>query len=242
MQLSVLIETMRREGYEMAISRPQVILKKNEKGEVIEPFEILTLDLPEDALGYVMEELSRRKAEMRDMVQDAGRVKLEYLIPTRGLIGLRSIYLTLTRGLGIMGTLFEGYRPFAGEVISRTHGSLIAKESGKITRYAYEDIQVRGTLFYPVGTEVYGGMIVGECSRDEDLVVNITKTKAATNIRSSTAEATTTLEPHKELSLEQALSWIQDDELLEVTPKSLRFRKKILDHSERRVAERRASV
>ncbi len=125
---------------------------------------------------------------------------------------------------------------------TRTQGSLIAKDPGKITRYAYEDVQERGTLFYEVGTEVYGGMIVGACSRDEDMVVNITKTKAATNIRSSTAEATTVLDPHREFSLEQALAWLREDELLEVTPKQLRFRKKILDHSERRVAERRQSV
>lgn len=243
MQLSVLIETMRREGYEMALSRPQVIFQKDDAGKTMEPFETLSLELPEEALGSVMEELSRRKAEMKNMVRDTNnRVKLEYLIPTRGLIGFRSLYLTQTRGLGIMGSLFDGYHPFAGEVVNRTRGSLIAKDPGKLTRYAYEDVQIRGTLFHPVGTEVYGGMVVGECSRDEDMIVNITKTKAATNIRSATAESTTALDPHKDFSLEQALSWLQDDELLEVTPKMLRFRKKILDHSERRVAERRSVI
>ncbi|MCX7801302.1 MAG: translational GTPase TypA [Fimbriimonadales bacterium] len=243
LQLAILIETMRREGYEMQISRPQVIFRRDDEGRLTEPFETLALEVPEDALGPVMEELSRRKADMTHMEPlPGGKVKVEYSIPTRGFIGFRSVYLTLTRGLGLLNTLFEGYKPAKGEVETRTQGSLIAKDSGKITRYAYEDIQERGTLFYEVGTEVYGGMIVGACSRDEDMVVNITKTKAATNIRSSTAEATTVLDPHREFSLEQALAWLRDDELLEVTPKQLRFRKKILDHSERRVAERRQSV
>jgi len=243
LQLAILIETMRREGYEMQISRPQVIFRRDEEGRLTEPFETLALEVPEDALGPVMEELSRRKGEMTHMEPlPGGKVKVEYSIPTRGFIGFRSIYLTLTRGLGLLNTLFEGYKPAKGDVETRTQGSLIAKDSGKITRYAYEDIQERGTLFYEVGTEVYGGMIVGACSRDEDMVVNITKTKAATNIRSSTAEATTVLDPHREFSLEQALAWLREDELLEVTPKQLRFRKKILDHSERRVAERRHTV
>jgi len=242
LQLAILIETMRREGYEMQISRPQVIFKK-EEGQTLEPFERVTLELPEDSLGPVMEELSRRKGEMADMARnESGAARLEYLIPTRGLIGFRSGYLTLTRGLGIMASIFEGYRPYKGEVVSRTQGSLIAKDAGKLTRYAYENIQERGTLFYPVGVEVYGGMIVGACARDEDMVVNATIEKHATNIRSATSEQTTPLDPHKEFSLEQALSWLREDELLEVTPKQLRFRKKILDHSERRVAERRSET
>ena len=241
LQLAVLIETMRREGYEMQISRPQVILKR-EKGELLEPFETVTLELPEEALGAVMEEMSRRRADLRDMAKSESTTRLEYSIPTRGLIGFRSNFLTLTRGLGIIASLFEGYLPYKGEIVSRTQGSLVAKDPGRITRYAYEDIMERGTMFYEVGTEVYGGMIVGACSRDEDMVVNATKTKAATNIRSSTSEQTMALDPYKEFSLEQALSWLREDELLEVTPKQLRFRKKILDHSERRVAERRSEV
>jgi GTP-binding protein len=167
---------------------------------------------------------------------------LEYVIPTRGLIGFRSIYLTLTRGLGVLSSLFDGYHPYRGEVVSRSQGSLIAKDSGKLTRYAYEDVQERGSLFFPVGADVYGGMIVGACSRDEDMIVNATKEKAANNMRSATSEQTAALDPHKEFSLEQALAWLRDDELLEVTPKQLRFRKKVLDHSERRVAERRSEV
>lgn len=243
LQLAILIETMRREGFEMQISRPQVILRRGDAGEILEPFETVTLELPEESVGFVMEELSRRRGELLDMQKDDfGRVRLEYSIPTRGLIGFRSNYLTLTRGLGIMASLFEGYREHRGEVTNRSQGSLIAKDPGKITRYAYEDIQERGTLFYPVGTEVYGGMIVGANAREDDLVVNITKTKAATNMRSSTAEATTALDAHRDFSLEQALAWLRDDELLEVTPKMLRFRKKVLDHSERRVSERRSEV
>jgi len=233
LQLAVLIETMRREGYEMQISRPQVIFTRNAEGKIEEPFELATLEMPTDSVGSVMEDLARRKGEMIDMRQnDSGNSILQYSIPTRGLIGFRSNYLTLTRGLGIMGSLFDGYRQYTGEVESRTQGSLISKDTGKLTRYAYEDVQVRGTLFYPVGTELYAGMIVGACSRDEDMIVNATKEKAATNIRSANAEQTAVLDSHKEFSLEQALSWLRDDELLECTPKQLRFRKKVLDHSE----------
>lgn len=243
LQLAVLIETMRREGYEMQISRPQVIFQRGPNDEILEPNELVTLELPEDSVGMAMEELSRRKGDMIDMVKNPnGTVRLEYSIPTRGLIGFRSGFLTMTRGLGLMSSLFDDYKPYKGEITSRTNGSLIAKDPGKVTRYAYEDVQERGTLFYEVGTEVYGGMIVGACAREDDLVVNITKQKAANNMRSATSEATTVLDPHKEFSLEQAVSWLRDDELLEVTPKTLRFRKKVLDHSERRVSERRSEV
>lgn len=243
LQLAILIETMRREGYEMQISRPQVIFKKDEDGSILEPHEVVTLELPDDAMGEVMEDLARRKGEMVDMIRGEGSsVRLVYKIPTRGLIGFRTNYLTMTRGLGIIASLFDGYQPYKGEIGSRTQGSLICKDPGKLTRYAYEDVQERGTLFYPVGTEVYGGMIVGACARDEDMVVNATKERHATNMRSASADATTVLDAHREFSLEQALSWLRDDELLEVTPKQLRFRKKILDHSERRVAERRSEV
>jgi len=243
LQLAILIETMRREGYEMQISRPQVILQRNEKGGIEEPCELALLEMPEDSVGPVMEDLSRRKGELRDMRKNPnGTTVLEYAIPTRGLIGFRSNYLTMTRGLGLISSLFDGYQPYKGEISGRTQGSLISKDPGKLTRYAYEDVQERGTLFYEVGTEVYGGMIVGACSRDEDMIVNATKQKAATNIRSATSEQTAALDAHREFSLEQALSWLREDELLEVTPKQLRFRKKILDHSERRVSERRSEI
>ncbi|MBI1331549.1 MAG: translational GTPase TypA [Armatimonadetes bacterium] len=243
LQLAILIETMRREGYEMQISRPQVILQRDENNQVQEPNELAVLEVPEDGVGAVMEELSRRKGDLLNMkTNDNGSTTLEYSIPTRGLIGFRSTFLTLTRGLGLIGSLYDGYKPYKGEIAFRTQGSLISKDPGKLTRYAYEDVMERGTLFYPVGTDVYGGMIVGACSRDEDMIVNATKEKAANNIRSATSEQTTALDPHREFSLEQALSWLRDDELLEVTPKQLRFRKKILDHSERRVAERRSEV
>ncbi len=243
LQLAILIETMRREGYEMQISRPQVIFKKDENGKMLEPYENVTLELPQDATGDVMEELARRKGEMVNMETEAnGTVRLTYLIPTRGIIGFRSNYLTLTRGLGIMSSILDGYRPYSGSIESRTQGSLIVKDPGKLTRYAYEDIQERGTLFYPVGTDLYGGMVVGANARDEDMIVNATKEKHATNMRSANADATTVLDAHKDFSLEQALSWLRDDELLEVTPKMLRFRKKTLDHSQRRVEERRSEV
>jgi GTP-binding protein len=243
LQLAILIETMRREGFEMQISRPQVIYKRDENGKIEEPYEIATLEVPEDAVGGVMEEMSRRKGDLLDLrVNDNGTQSLEYSVPTRGLIGFRSTFLTLSRGLGLISSLFDGYKPYKGEVASRTQGSLISKDPGKITRYAYEDVQERGTLFYPVQTEVYAGMIVGACSRDEDMIVNCTREKAANNIRSANSEATSVLDAHKDFSLEQALAWLRDDELLEVTPKQLRFRKKVLDHSERRVSERRAEV
>jgi len=242
LQLAILIETMRREGYEMQISRPQVIYVRDENGTVTEPYETVTLELPEDAQGPVMEEMSRRKGEMIDMQVTENARRLIYSIPTRGLIGFRSNYLTLTRGLGLMASLFDGYKEYKGAVESRSQGALIAKDPGKITRYAYEKIQERGMFFYEVGTEVYGGMIIGACSRDEDMVVNAVDQKAATNMRSASADATTVLDSHREFSLEQALSWLRDDELLEVTPKMLRFRKKILDHSERRVSERRSEI
>ncbi|MCC7434689.1 MAG: translational GTPase TypA [Methanoregulaceae archaeon] len=241
LQLAILIETMRREGYEMQISRPQVIYRR-EEGKVLEPYENLILELPDESVGFVMEELARRKGDMTNMASANGTTTLEYSIPTRGLIGFRSNYLTMTRGLGIMGSLFDGYREYKGEVVARSVGSLIVKDPGKLTRYAYEDVQERGTLFYPVGTDLYGGMIVGACARDEDMVVNATKEKAATNMRSANADSTTVLDAHKDFSLEQALAWLRDDELLEVTPKQLRFRKKILDHSERRVSERRSDL
>ncbi len=243
LQLAILIETMRREGYEMQISRPQVILKRDENNKVLEPSEAATLEVPEEAVGGVMEEMSRRKGDLLNMrTNDNGTQSLEYSIPTRGLIGFRSMFLTLTRGLGLIGSLFDGYKPYKGEIAFRVQGSLISKDSGRLTRYAYEDVMVRGMLFYPVGTALYSGMIVGACSRDEDMIVNATKEKAANNIRSATSEQTASLDPHKDFSLEQALSWLRDDELLEVTPKQLRFRKKVLDHSERRVSERRSEV
>jgi GTP-binding protein len=241
LQLAILIENMRREGYEMAISRPKAVLRKGEKGDTLEPIEALTLEFPEDSMGPVMAELSKRRGDMVDMSKDEhGNVRLEYEIPTRGLIGFRSNYLTLTRGFGILSQALEGFGPYRGDMVNRSRGALVAKDPGKLTRYAYEDVQERGQMFYEPGTEVYGGMIVGECARDEDMVVNITKQKAATNMRSSTSDTTTVLDAHREFSLEQALAWLRDDELLEVTPKMLRFRKELLDHAERRVAERRS--
>lgn len=238
MQLSVLIETMRREGYEMTIARPEVIMKDGK-----EPVEILTCDVPEEGLGSVLEELSRRQADIENMEpQPDGSTRVTARIPTRGLIGFRSTYLSLTRGLGLMTTLFAGYEPQKGGIRHRVAGALVNKEPGKITKYAYEDVQERGHFFHPPGTDVYGGMIIGQCNKAEDLLVNATKQKHATNMRSATKEATVVLDAHHEVTLEQALSWIRDDELLEVTPGALRLRKRILDHSQRRVEERKAAA
>jgi GTP-binding protein len=243
LQLAILIETMRREGYEIQISRPQVIYQRDENGKIEEPNELCDLEVPEEAVGAVMEDMNRRKGDLLDMrPNDNGTTMLQYSIPTRGLIGFRTNFLTMTRGLGLVSSLFDGYKPYKGEVASRNQGSLISKDPGKFTRYAYEDVQIRGTMFFAPGTELYAGMIIGACNRDEDMIVNVTKEKAANNIRSANAEQTAVLDSHKEFSLEQALAWLRDDELLEVTPKQLRFRKKILDHSERRVSERRAEV
>jgi len=179
LQLAILIETMRREGYEMQISRPQVILKRNEQGAIEEPCEIAMLELPEESVGTVMEDLSRRKGDLQNMSKNQNGITiLEYAIPTRGLIGFRSNYLTMTRGLGIVSSLFDGYQPYKGEITGRTQGSLISKDTGKLTRYAYEDVMERGTLFYEVGTDLYAGMIVGACARDEDMIVNATKQKS----------------------------------------------------------------
>jgi len=193
-------------------------------------------------VGGAVETLATLQGALLKMERANGTIRLNNRIPPRGWTGSRSGYLRWTRGLGIMGPFYEGYHPKKGEFVSRTQGSLIAKDPGKLTRYAYENIQERGTLFFPVGVGVYGGMIVGACARDEDMIVNATIEKHATNIRSANSEQTSVLDSHKEFSLEQALAWLRDDELLEVTPKHLRFRKKILDHSERRVSERRSEI
>ncbi|HEY8345938.1 MAG TPA: translational GTPase TypA [Symbiobacteriaceae bacterium] len=230
LHLSILIETMRREGYELAVSKPQVIFKYDENGQKLEPLEYLTLDIPEEYLGVVMESLGRRKAEMVNMHNTGtAQLRLEFIIPARGLIGFRSEFLTLTRGYGIMNHVFHGYGPYRGEIVTRTRGSLVASETGVATTYALHQIQERGVLFIEPGTEVYQGMVVGEHSREQDLDVNVCKQRHLTNVRSATAEETLRLEPPRLLTLEEALEQIADDELVEVTPKSIRLRKKYLD-------------
>lgn len=233
LHLSILIENMRREGYELQVSKPEVILKKID-GKVHEPVEHLVLDLPEEAMGGVMEKLSRRKADMLDMTPTGpGQLRLEFHIPARGLIGFRSEFLTETRGNGVMNHTFHGYQPYKGDIPSRFQGALIAWEDGDATAYGLHAAEERGILFITPGTKVYEGMIVGQNNREEDLEVNVCKKKHLTNIRSSTAEEGIRLKEARTLSLEEAIEFIADDELVEVTPKSIRIRKKLLKKTDR---------
>ncbi|MCW5724939.1 MAG: translational GTPase TypA [Maricaulaceae bacterium] len=242
LHLSVLIETMRREGYELAISRPEVLTKEID-GVTCEPWEALTVDIPADAQGAVMEKLGARKGELKDMVPDGqGRVRLDYMIPTRGLIGFRSEFLTLTSGSGLMYHSFDHYGPrAAGEVGQRLNGALVSMVDGKALAYALWNLQERGKLFIGHAAEVYEGMIIGIHSRDNDLAVNPTKGKQLTNIRAAGADEAVVLTPPIRLTLEYALAFINDDELVEVTPKSIRVRKRFLKEHERKKAERAAA-
>ncbi|WP_018131175.1 translational GTPase TypA [Effusibacillus pohliae] len=233
LHLSILIETMRREGYELQVSKPQVIIRE-ENGVKMEPFEHLVIDVPEEYMGAVMERLGTRKADMINMVNHGtGNVRLEFLIPARGLIGFRTDFLTETRGYGVMNHSFHSYQPYRGEMEGRRQGVLIASESGTATTYSLEGLEDRGVMFITPGTEVYEGMIVGEHNRDNDLTVNVTKAKAMTNIRSATKEETTKLKAPRILSLEQALEYLNEDEYCEITPQSIRLRKKFLKKNER---------
>ncbi|HPC03571.1 MAG TPA: translational GTPase TypA [Syntrophales bacterium] len=233
LQMAVLIETMRREGYEFMVSKPQVITKQ-EGSTILEPTERLLLDIPEPFVGIVTEKLAERKGRMTNLVnKGSGRVRMEFIIPSRGLIGFRSHFLTDTKGAGVMNTLFEGYQPWFGTIPQRATGALVADRAGKVTTYASMAMADRGELFVEVGTEVYGGMIIGDRNRGGDLTVNITKEKHLSNVRSSTAEATVSLRPPRRLSLDQSIEFIAGDELVEVTPRSIRLRKMELDKSKR---------
>ncbi len=230
LHLSILIETMRREGYELAVSKPEVIFHTDEEGNKLEPIEHLVIDIPEEFMGTVMEALGNRKAEMTNMTNNgSGQLRLEFLIPARGLIGFRSDFLTMTKGYGIMNHLFHGYGPYRGDIATRLRGSLVASEPGTTTTYALYQVQERGILFIEPGLEVYTGMVIGENSREFDLDVNACKTKHLTNIRSAGADEALRLERPRLLTLEEALEQIADDELVEVTPKSIRLRKQYLD-------------
>lgn len=230
LHLSILIETMRREGYEFQVSKPEVITKYID-GVLCEPVEYLIVDVPEDNMGSVMEELGARKADLVNMhtPNDGGFVRLEYKIPSRGLIGFRSRFLTMTKGNGIMNHVFNGYEPYKGEIKSRDRGSLIAWETGEAVTYGLYNAQERGTLFIGPGEQVYEGMIVGENAKTDDLVVNVCKKKHVSNMRAAGSDEALRLVPPKNLSLEACLEFIADDELVEVTPKHIRLRKKILD-------------
>ncbi len=230
LHLSVLIENMRREGYEFAVSKAEVLYKKDEKGKLLEPMETAYIDVPDEFTGTIIEKLSQRKGELRNMgTSNGGYTRLEFLIPARGLIGYRGEFLTDTKGNGIMNTAFDGYAPYKGDIQYRKSGSLIAFETGESVTYGLFSAQERGILFIGPGEKVYSGMVIGQNAKTDDIEVNVCKTKHLTNTRSSSADEALRLTTPKILSLEEALDFIDTDELLEVTPQSLRIRKKILD-------------
>lgn len=233
LQMAVLIETMRREGFEFMVSKPQVITHEK-NGKIMEPMEKVFLDIPEDKVGILTEKLSERKGRMTNLQNHgSGRVNMEFSIPSRGLIGFRSQFMTDTQGAGIMNKLFDGFAPWFGRIPQRNSGALVADRNGRVTAYACFGMVDRGELFIPVGTEVYDGMIIGVRNRTEDLNVNIVREKKLTNMRASGSDATVTLRPPKQLSLDQSIEFIAEDELVEVTPLSIRLRKMELDPSKR---------
>ncbi len=233
LQLAILIETMRREGYELMVGKPEIVLKEI-NGKKHEPLELLVVDVPETFLGIIMESLGSRRGEMTKMVNHgSGRVRMEFKIPSRGLIGLRSQLLTDTRGTVLLHSLFEGWTPYGGDMAMRPTGALVSDRAGHSTAFALWNLQERGELFVGPVTEVYEGMIVGENSREQDMDVNVTKEKKLTNMRSSGSDEAIRLIPHRQLNLEQAIEFISDDEFVEVTPRSIRLRKKVLDCSRR---------
>ena len=237
LHLSVLIETMRREGYEFSVSKAEVLYKKDENGKLLEPMELCYVDVPQEFSGTVIENLSQRKGELKEMgAATGGDTRLVFSIPARGLIGYRGEFLTNTKGTGILNTIFDGYAPYKGEISYRRLGSLIAFETGEAVTYGLFNAQERGSLFIGPGEKVYAGMVVGETGRADDIEVNVCKTKHLTNTRSSSADEALRLTPKKELSLEQCMDFIETDELLEVTPTNLRIRKKILDSTLRKRA------
>jgi GTP-binding protein len=239
LQMAILIETMRREGYEFTVSKPQVITRE-ENGRVLEPMEHLVLDIPEEHVGVITDKLSLRKGRLTNMQNHGhGRVNMEFSIPSRGLIGFRSQLMTDTRGAGIINKLFDGYAPWFGAIPQRVSGALVADRPGKVTTYACLGMVDRGELFVEVGTEVYAGMIIGSRNRTDDLVVNITREKKLTNMRSATADMTVTLRTPRLLTLDQSLEFIAEDELVEVTPGSIRLRKAELDAGKRLSAHRK---
>nr|WP_091582657.1 translational GTPase TypA [Alteribacillus bidgolensis] len=243
LHLSILIENMRREGYELQVSKPEVIVKEVD-GVLSEPVERAQVDVPEEYTGNIMESLGERKGEMLDMVNKGdGQVRMDFLVPSRGLIGYTTEFMAQTKGYGILNHSFDGYQPVhTGQVGGRRQGVLVSMENGKTTPYGMMQVEDRGTLFVEPGTEIYAGMIVGEHTRDNDLTVNITKAKQQTNVRSATKETTVTMKRPRILTLEEALEFLNDDEYCEVTPESIRLRKKILDKSTREREEKRKKL
>ncbi len=243
LQLGVLIETMRREGFEMSISRPRVLFKRDDDNALLEPVEEVVVDVDDDYSGIVIEKLSLRKAQMLDMRPSGeGKTRLVFHAPSRGLVGYHSEFMTDTRGTGVLNRLFHAYLPFAGEIPGRRNGALISNEQGDATAYALWNLEERGVMFIDAGETVYEGMVIGENSRSDDLEVNPIKGKKLTNVRASGKDEAIRLTPPRRLTLEQAISWIDDDELVEVTPKSIRVRKRWLDPNERKRRERMAAV
>jgi GTP-binding protein len=239
LHLSVLIENMRRDGYEFAVSKPDVLFKRDDDNKMLEPMEIAYVDLPADYAGAVIDGLSQRKGELRSMSSlGSSDTRLEFSIPSRGLIGYRGTFLTVTKGTGVINTEFDGYAPFKGEISYRKTGSLIAFEAGEAIAYGLFNAQERGNLFIGPGEKIYAGMVVGMNPKAEDIEVNVCKRKQMTNTRSSSADDALRLTPAFVLSLEQAIDFLETDELLEVTPKNLRIRKNILDSTLRKRARR----
>ncbi|HEX2868105.1 MAG TPA: translational GTPase TypA [Ignavibacteriales bacterium] len=243
LHLGILIENMRREDYELQVSRPQVIMKKIDD-VMAEPIEHVVIDVPEEHVGVVIEKLGKRKAELKNMITSGTNTRLEFLIPTRGLIGYRTEFMTDTKGTGIIHSNFEKYEPFKGEIVQRQRGALISQEEGIASGYAMWKLQERAVFFIEPTTRVYEGMVVGENSRNMDMRVNVTKTKQLTNMRSSGADEAIRLEPARVMTLEQAIEWITDDEYVEITPKAIRVRKKFLtemDKKKARLAQKESS-
>ena len=243
LHLAILIEEMRREGLEFCISRPEVITRLDDRGNVLEPIEQLVVDVPGEHQGIIIEKLAKRKGELT-CVENAGErtVRIEFEIPTRGLIGYRSEFLTDTRGLGIMASRFAGFGSWRGEILSRSKGSVISIETGTATAYALEGLQERTVIFVDPMEKVYTGQIVGENSRDMDITCNPAKRKHLTNHRSSTKDMAVALDVPRKMTLEQAMEWIREDELVEVTPKAIRIRKAILDFDERKRAVKKRLI
>lgn len=242
LHLAILIENMRREGYELQVSRPEVIFKRI-ADVVAEPIEHVIVDVPEEYVGVVIENLGRRKGEMKNMISSNGNVRLEFYVPARGLIGFRGEFMTQTKGTGVLHHTFAGYEPYKGEMAHRTKGALVAMETGIATAYAMWKLAERATFFIEPGTRVYAGMVVGESSREHDVLVNVCRTKQLTNMRASGADEAIRLEPPRLLTLEQAIEWIGDDEYVEVTPQNIRIRKKYLDVNERnRMSKKKAEA
>ena len=243
LHLTILMETMRREGYEFSVSRPRVILREGPDGEILEPYEEAVIEVPQESLGVVMEKMGSRRGEMLEMrPTDDGPVRLSFKIPARGLFGYRSEFMTDTRGEGQLHHRFLEYGPRAGHLQSRKRGVMVADREGKSVAFALQNLQERATMFVAPGIEVYSGMIVGEHVRPGDLEVNVSKEKKLTNMRAAAADENIRLEPPRELTLELALEFINDDELIEVTPDAIRLRKRLLDPSERKKAMRKAAA